>query len=220
MLVPSRSELALSMVLAEPKGEVTGCPELVAHQARDIFEFWQRWEARVGERQEPPFWAVVWAAAALAARVILDEPALVAGRRVIDLGCGSGIAAIAARRAGARESVANDIDAAALAVSQLHAEYNGVELTLLHEDLTLSPLRLGRGDVVIVGDLFYEEQPSRPLLELLRAARARGADVLVADAGRAFAPRSGLCLVREVVLPVNYSVESAHERTVRLFTLT
>jgi predicted nicotinamide N-methyase len=219
MLPPERTELALAMMLAEPKGAVVGCPELVAHQTPDIFEFWQRWEGRVGERQEPPFWAVVWAAAALVARVLLDEPALVAGRRVIDLGCGSGIGAIAARRAGARESIANDIDAAALAISQLHAGYNGVELTLLHEDLTLSPMRLGSGDVVIVGDLFYEERPSRPLLELLLAARARGADVLVADAGRAFAPRSGLCLLREVLLPVNYSVEGAHERRVRLCTL-
>lgn len=49
-----------------------------------------------------------------------------AGRRVLDFGCGSGILAIAALRLGARAATAVDIDPQALAATRANAERNGV----------------------------------------------------------------------------------------------
>lgn len=209
---------ARELLADEPLEPVPGCPELVAHQARDVFALWERWEARSGARREPPFWARVWPAAVLAARTLLDDPALVAGRSVVDLGCGSGLAAIAASRAGAARVVANDVDPVALVATELNARANGAALSLLEADLTRSAARFGAGDVLVVGDLFYEASSSRRLLAYLHEAHGRGAHVLIADGGRPFLP-SGLRVVAEDVLPVDVELEGVRERRVRLYRL-
>ena len=53
-------------------------------------------DARRSGCEAPPYWAFAWASGQALARCLLDEPARVRGRRVADLGTGSGIAAIAA----------------------------------------------------------------------------------------------------------------------------
>ena len=91
--VPSAALLAR----LAPLTPVPGRPDLVAHQAPDLLALWQAWEAESGMMQDVPFWAVVWPAAQLLARVLQDEPAWVRGKTVLDLGCGGGVAGIAAR---------------------------------------------------------------------------------------------------------------------------
>jgi ribosomal protein L11 methyltransferase len=54
------------------------------------------------------------------------DAAAIAGKRVIDYGCGSGILAIAAAKLGASEVVAIDIDPQALLATHDNAERNGV----------------------------------------------------------------------------------------------
>src|SRR5688500_15703494 len=58
-------------------------------------------EATGGYRSDtpPPFWSFAWPGGVALARHLLDHPGLVAGRSVMDLGAGSGIAGIAAARA-------------------------------------------------------------------------------------------------------------------------
>ena len=53
----------------------------------------------------------------------------VAGQRVLDYGCGSGILAIGAAKFGAAQTVAVDIDPAAVESTRLNASANGVSLT-------------------------------------------------------------------------------------------
>ena len=48
-----------------------------------------------------PYWAWCWAGGLALARHVLAHPDLVAGLRVLDLGSGSGLVAIAAAKAGA-----------------------------------------------------------------------------------------------------------------------
>ena len=54
----------------------------------------------------PPYWAWPWAGGQALARHVLDHPGLVHGRRVLDVGAGSGVVGIAAARAGAAEVTA------------------------------------------------------------------------------------------------------------------
>ncbi|MEO1985981.1 MAG: 50S ribosomal protein L11 methyltransferase [Martelella sp.] len=76
-----------------------------------------------------PYWAHVWAGGLALAHHIEAEPDCVRGRTVIDYGTGSGLAAIAAVKAGGREAIACDIDPLALEAATLNAELNGVEIT-------------------------------------------------------------------------------------------
>jgi ribosomal protein L11 methyltransferase len=64
-----------------------------------------------------------------------------AGTRVIDYGCGSGILAIAALKLGAREAVGTDIDPQALMASRDNAERNAVsdKLVLQTVERTIDP---------------------------------------------------------------------------------
>jgi predicted nicotinamide N-methyase len=96
--VPSAALLAR----LAPLTPVPGRPDLVAHHAPDLLALWQAWEAECGARHDVPFRAVVWPAAQLLARVFQAEPAWVRGKSVLDLGCGGGVAGIAAAKAGVR----------------------------------------------------------------------------------------------------------------------
>ncbi len=206
-------------LLAElaPPAPVWECEGLVAHQSADVFELWRRWEAECGRRCGVPFWAVVWPGAAMIARHVLRHPAAVAARRVLDLGCGGAIAAIAALRAGAASAIANDVDAAALHVARLNAAANHVVLECRGDDLLASgfpPV-----DVVLVGDMFYEKVQAESTLARLRLAHSSGTMVLIADAGRPFAPRAGVELLACERVPVSWDLEGVREREVRLLSL-
>ncbi|WP_246710436.1 class I SAM-dependent methyltransferase [Martelella soudanensis] len=75
-----------------------------------------------------PYWAHVWAGGLALAHHIEAEPDFVRGRTVIDYGTGSGLVAIAAAKAGAKEVFACDIDPLALEASSINADLNGVAI--------------------------------------------------------------------------------------------
>jgi len=122
---------------------------------------------------EPAYWSFCWASGQVLAAWILDHPEQVAGKRVLDFGSGSGIVAIAAARAGAREVIACDLDPAALDAVAVNAELNGVSVNLC-SDWNLRPQDL---DLVTAADVLYDPE-NRPLLRLFRESATR---VLLAD---------------------------------------
>jgi predicted nicotinamide N-methyase len=193
---------------------VAGAGNLVAHQAADVFALWLAWEAECGARCDPPFWATVWPAARVLAGYLLAQPDRVAGRTVLDLGCGGAVAGIAAAKAGASAVVANDIDPAALCVAELNAAANGVRLSLAPGDLTTTAA--AREDVILVADLFYERDPSMQLLGWLHASAARGTRVLVADGGRPFSPGTPLVDVHQDTVAVSKDLEGTATRIVHI----
>jgi predicted nicotinamide N-methyase len=121
----------------------------------------------------PAYWAFCWASGQVLARYLLDPPAVVAGKTVLDFGCGSGVAAIAAAKAGARRVLACDLDADALLATRHNAELNGVRLELVADFAAArEPL-----DVILVADVLYD----RANLAWLRRFLERAPQVLVAD---------------------------------------
>ena len=221
--------LSLLALLARyaPLGPVRGCEPLVAHQAADVFALWQAWEgdgrlqAPGSRRQPPPFWATVWPAARVLARWLLDHPVSVAGARVLDLGCGGAVVAIAAATAGAARVVANDADPAALIVARANAAANGVSIACSGDDLLADPSTVPTDtDVALVADLFYEKEQAARTLRLLVQLRAQGARVIVADAGRPFAPTSGFAVLARERVDVDRDLEGVGEREVSVLEMT
>src|ERR1700761_4177205 len=104
-------------------------PELQLHLAVEVMPLWRKTEEELAAMgAPPPFWAFAWAGGQALARYILDNPAEVAGREVLDIGSGSGLVAIAAMKAGAASVLAADIDPYAAAAIALNAKINGVEV--------------------------------------------------------------------------------------------
>jgi predicted nicotinamide N-methyase len=161
--------------------------EVRLHLADDVIGLWQRTENEYGAGQPPPFWAFAWPGGQALARYLLDRPGSVAGRRVLDVGSGSGLVAIAAALAGAPAVLASEIDPLAAAALRLNARANGVPVPALLGDVLDGD---GAGaDLVLAGDLWYDRPLAERVLGLLERARDRGAAVLTGDIGRAFLPR-------------------------------
>jgi predicted nicotinamide N-methyase len=179
-------------------------------------ELWELWQ-RTG-RDEPPFWAYPWAGGQALARYLLDHPGIVAGRRVLDVASGSGLVAIAAARAGAATVVAGDIDPHAVAAIAINAAANGVAVDPRAFDLAAD----GPGDaeVVLAGDVFYQRELAELALRFLRAAAGTGADVLVADPGRAFVPAGSLTALDRYQVPVLTAIEDAPVKSVTVYRLS
>ena len=201
-----------------PLATVPSRPDLKAHQAADVFTLWQAWEKESGEKHDIPFWAVVWPAAQVMATYFLSHPEWVRSRNVVDLGCGGGVAGIAAAVAGARRVYGNDIDPAALEMTALNAEANGVQIALDGSNF------LERGwpedtGVILVGDLFYEKAMSEVLLDSLRRARRAGIAVLIGDSSRPFGPKTDIQILAEEEIKTDWDLEGSAVRTVRLLTL-
>ncbi|PIB96361.1 methyltransferase [Caulobacter sp. X] len=143
-----------------------------------------------------PYWARCWGGGLALARHVLDHPESVAGQRVLDLGAGSGLVAIAAMKAGAASALAVDVDPYAVVAARLNAEANAVVIETLRADLTerAPPSNV---DLMLVGDLFYDADLASAVLPFLRRCAAAGVGVLIGDPWRAHLPREGLNVVAE-----------------------
>lgn len=192
-------------------------PEIRLHLAADVFAVWEATERDRGEPdQPPPFWAVAWPGAQALARHLLDHADLVRGRSVLDVGSGSGLAAIAAAVAGADRVVASELDRLAAGAIALNASANGAMVAVAGDVLDGDG---GDADVVLAGDVWYERRLAERALGLLLRARARGASVLVADVGRAFLPSELLREIATYQVRVVPGLEDAEVKRVLVLTL-
>ena len=193
--------------------------ELLAHQADDVFALWDAWEKESGGEREIPFWAAVWPGGVSLARYLLNNSHIVSGKFVLDIGCGGGIAAIAASCAGAEKVIANDIDPVALHIASLNAKANKATIFTDQKNLLKDKNTTTKFDVILVADMFYERSKAQPMLKFLQRNHKEGTTVLIADGERNYAPKRGLKLFYEEIIPVNKDLEGVAERNVRLLSL-
>jgi predicted nicotinamide N-methyase len=192
-------------------------PEFVLHLATEITPIWQATEDWLRKKNiAPPFWAFAWPGSQAIAREILDRPALVAGRHVLDFAAGCGLASLAAVRAGAARVEAAEIDALAIAATQLNARENGLVVEGLAEDVVGCACRW---DIIFTGDVFYEAPMTRHILPWLLDMAAAGAEVLVADPGRAYLPREQLTEIARYDVPTSLELEDHTQRRTVLYSL-
>jgi predicted nicotinamide N-methyase len=132
-----------------------------------------------------PYWAELWPSSLALAHAIGGRA--LRGARTLELGCGLGLASIAASLAGGRV-LATDWSPAAVAMTETNAERNGALLETLVCSWTAPQPLLDRApwDLIIGSDLLYEQRNVDVLLDLLPRL---GDDVLLADPGRKPAER-------------------------------
>ncbi len=154
-----------------------------------------------------PYWAEIWPSAqALAGKIAAQRGE---GRRLLELGGGVGLVALAAVRAGFNV-VASDYYQEALEFTEVNAQHNGLpppECRLV--DWRRFPDDLGDFDLVVAADVLFE----KPNIPLVAAAFARtirpGGRGWVTDPDRPFGAlfaaeceKSGLAIVDRHEIPV------------------
>lgn len=185
--MPDVRDFILQNLRLEP---APGLPEITLYRAHAGSRL-----SRLGDT--PPYWAYHWAGGTVLARYILDHPETVRGRRVIDLGAGSGIVGIAAMISGAQAMTAIDIDPCATTATLLNAQANGLAITTRTGELNAPP----EADLVLGGDVFYNAALAEKMSALFKACVAQGIEVLVGDMGRKPLPRGLLEPLAEYEVP-------------------
>jgi len=194
-------------------------PELTLHLATAVTPLWEATEETLAQaRLEPPYWAFAWPGGQALARYVLDHPELVRKRAVLDFAAGSGLAAIAAARAGARHVVAAELDPLAAVAARLNAALNHVFVETVTGDLCAEPP--AGWDVILAGDVCYDARMTARVVPWLRSAAARpGTLVLLADPGRAYLPREGLEPLAAFDVPVTRELEDREVRRAVVYRL-
>ncbi len=107
--------------------------------------------------EEPPFWAFCWSSGQVLAKWIRDFREDFCGKRILDFGSGSGIAAIAAALSGASEVIALDTDPLSRGAILANAELNNVTIaTTDHLDFVKDDF-----DVILAADILYDKNNFR-----------------------------------------------------------
>jgi predicted nicotinamide N-methyase len=216
MATPSPANLRAFIRNNTRLAPVADLPEIRLHQADDVMAMMSLAGAELGE-DDPglPFWAFAWAGGLAVSHYLLEHPEEVAGRRVIDVASGSGLCAIVALRCGAESVHAVDIDPLSEAAVGLNAKANGVRIGFSLQDLlSAAPPDC---DVILAGDVCYEETMAARMVDWLRLAAARGTRVLVGDPGRRYLP-PGMSPLAAYRVRTSHELEDAEMKDVAVYT--
>ncbi len=139
---------------------------------------------RVDERL--PYWAELWHSAVALSLMLEEQPMLVAGRRVLELGCGLGLPGIVAAQLGARVTM-SDFDEVALVAAELNLRTNApdAEVHVLPLDFRMPPSETW--DVLIAADVIYERRFIDPLIGCIDACLSDQGRLYLAEPNRQIA---------------------------------
>lgn len=187
-------------------------PEVRLHLATEAVPLWQLTEEALQEKGlPPPFWAFAWAGGQALARYILDNPETVRDRRVVDFAAGSGLVAVAAALSGARSVLAVDVDPFSITACELNAVANGVTVTVSGDDIVGQPLP--EADVLLAGDICYEQPLAGRVERWFRSLVAAGTPVIMGDPGRTYRPSGGMRRLAHYAVPTTRELEDNDVRS-------
>ncbi|MFA6033796.1 MAG: 50S ribosomal protein L11 methyltransferase [Myxococcota bacterium] len=194
------------------------CPEMKLRLITDECALWKAGGNDLKTMGLPdPYWGFAWAGGQALARLILDNPQVVLGKRVVDFGAGCGIELVAAMMAGASHGMAADIDDYAAEASLLNAEINNVTVQATTEDMTGNDAQ--GFDVLLAGDMFYDPAFSRRVIEWLKLLSASGVAVYLGDPNRGNLQGTGMTLVGTYMSPADVDVAGRYLRETKVFRI-
>jgi predicted nicotinamide N-methyase len=190
-------------------------PEIRLHLAANAFAIFEAAYALNPDGLRP-YWAFAWPGGQALARYLIDTPALVQGKRVLDLGAGSGLGAIAALKAGALAATAADIDPLSVAACVRNASANDVALAVTTDDLLGAETAF---DVVLIGDLVYEPDLRDRVGTFLDIHTKRGVPILYGDRTTARRPPGDFRLLAEYAAPLTPELDEDFPEQARVWRL-
>src|SRR5262249_19646376 len=126
---------------------------------------------------------------------------------------GSGLVALAAARAGARNVLAADIDKFSIAAIAANAEANALNVSTTSDDLIGTAHAF---DVILVGDMCYERPLAERLMDWLKSSPAL---ILLGDPGRSYFPKQGLVRLDQYNVSVTRELEDREIRETGVWRL-
>jgi predicted nicotinamide N-methyase len=192
--------------------------EIQLHLADDALTLWHAVQV---ETRDPdaalPYWAFAWSGGLAIGCYLRDHPETVAGRRVFDLGSGSGLCAIASMLAGATEATGADIDAFAATAIDLNARANRLRVGVVRRDvLDEEPPDV---DIILAGDCCYEGRLAERVMPWLQRAADRGIEVVVGDPGRRYLPVGDLVELATYAVRTTTELEDLDLKQGRVYSL-
>ncbi|KAI1317744.1 hypothetical protein EDD11_007918 [Mortierella claussenii] len=123
------------------------------------------------------------------AEYLISHPELVAGKSVVDIGCGVGFLGIACAFLGAKKVVLTDGNTEVLAMARQNIGYNEVPCPttasiLDWESFTEEQVAVLDAEVLILSDLTYDPSNIVPLVTLLKAILVKGVSAYMSSAIR------------------------------------
>ena len=140
-------------------------------------------EADFEKDERLPYWADLWPSAKMLSRSMMEEHGT--GKRLLELGCGSGLVSVAAVIAG-YDVLASDYYADALLFTRLNVERNVAGATVRTREIDWRdlPKGLGRFDRVVAADVLYEPAHGELVARAIYKTLADDGLATVADPGR------------------------------------
>jgi len=133
-----------------------------------------------------PYWAELWPSSIGLGEYILENQDYFRNKKVLELGCGLGLAGIAARAVNA-DVVFSDYDPLALEFSRRNFKRNFGNLPKVHLLDWRNPEFQETYDVLIGADILYERQLLKPLQICCEQAVDDEGQVFIAEPGRKMA---------------------------------
>lgn len=178
-LAALESSLRRRFRVVESSVNVAGRSMSILHpaSAEDLID-----EVDFARDERLPYWAELWPSARVLAERVSRERGT--GRTLIDLGCGAGLVATCASRAGF-DVVASDYYEDATRFARVNSWRNGAapprSLVL---DWRALPGEPDRFDVVVASDVLYERGYGGLVARAIAALLAAGGQAVIADPGR------------------------------------
>lgn len=140
-------------------------------------------EADFVKDERLPYWADIWPSAKMLSRSMVEENGR--GKRVLELGCGSGLVTVASAIAG-YEVLASDYYEDALLVTRYNVERNvpNASVRTREVDWRHWPKGLGRFDRVLAADVLYEPAHGDLIARAIYKSLTDNGVATVADPGR------------------------------------
>ena len=130
-----------------------------------------------------PYWIYLWESAIALARHVSEKREAFTDQHILEIGCGFGLAGIAASQAGAKV-VFTDFEHDALLFSIHNAQQNGIDSAIFVQMDWNAPCFHSKFDVILASDVIYEEQNWKPILCLLQSLLADEGIALFSEPNR------------------------------------